>query len=130
MSNPTLSAKGPVLQGAMKSHHGGQKQVSNSKKVVRSLAVLAFATALGLGFARLDGGGALQVFVIGLGVAFAVNWLAFIVFSSAVVVLLVRSKISAINLLANTPEKKWANDPSRQAYRHETPILMPLLHKS
>ncbi|WP_114520902.1 DUF1295 domain-containing protein [Altererythrobacter sp. ZODW24] len=54
-----------------------------SKHALRSLAVVFFAVALGLGFAWLAGGNGvtaygLPVFVICAAVAFAVNWLAFI----------------------------------------------------
>ncbi|GAA4641597.1 DUF1295 domain-containing protein [Pontixanthobacter gangjinensis] len=57
--------------------------MTNFKNLPKSLAVVVFATALGLGFAWLAGGNGITafgypVFVVCAAVAFAVNWLAFI----------------------------------------------------
>lgn len=55
------------------------------------------------------------------------SWL---VFASPLLILLLLTKISGINLLDRAAKKKWGDDPAYQEYRRKTPVLIPRPPKS
>ncbi len=50
---------------------------------------------------------------------------SFLAIASPVFVTLLLTKISGINLLDKSAEKKWGDDPEYQKYRKNTPVLIP-----
>ena len=55
------------------------------------------------------------------------SWL---VFASPLLITLLLTKISGINMLDEAAKKKWGDDPAYQEYRRKTPVLIPRPPKS